>query len=76
MVLSALSRGLASVETDLLRGSMAAVGLGYEEIKNLCPPDIDVAYHNSVGSTTISGPEESMKSFIAHLTVSNIYFRN
>ncbi|XP_043468926.1 fatty acid synthase-like [Leptopilina heterotoma] len=73
MVLSALSRGLASVETDLLRGSMAAVGLGYEEIKNLCPPDIDVAYHNSVGSTTISGPEESMKSFIAHLTENKIF---
>ncbi|XP_043468912.1 fatty acid synthase-like [Leptopilina heterotoma] len=73
MVLAALSRGLASVEAEMPRGSMAAVGLGYEEIKNLCPPDIDVACHNSSSSSTISGPEESMKTFIANLIENKIF---
>lgn len=69
MILSALSRGLASVETKLPTGSMAAVGLGYEDVKPLCPSDIDVACHNGPDSTTISGPADSMKKFVADLTV-------
>ncbi|XP_043463802.1 fatty acid synthase-like [Leptopilina heterotoma] len=73
MVLSSLSRGLASVETKMPRGSMAAVGLGYEELKNLCPPDIDVACHNSSTNSTISGPEESMKTFVAQLQKKKIF---
>ncbi|XP_051160333.1 fatty acid synthase-like [Leptopilina boulardi] len=73
MVLSALSRGLASVETELPKGSMAAVGLSYEEIKNLCPPDIDVACHNSADSSTISGPADSMKAFVAQLKAKKIF---
>ena len=72
MVLSALSRGMASVESNLPRGSMAAVGLGYEDVKPLCPPDIDVACHNSSESSTISGPAETMKKFVADLTVRNL----
>ncbi|XP_051174620.1 fatty acid synthase-like [Leptopilina boulardi] len=75
MVLSALCRGLASVETEMPKGSMAAVGLGYEEIKNLCPPDIDVACHNSGNSSTISGPIDSMKAFVAHLTANKIFVK-
>ncbi|XP_043468900.1 fatty acid synthase-like [Leptopilina heterotoma] len=73
MVLAALSRGLASVETEMPRGSMAAVGLGYEEIKNLCPPDIDVACRNSADSCTISGPEESVKTFVTQLQEKKIF---
>ncbi|XP_051173561.1 fatty acid synthase-like [Leptopilina boulardi] len=73
MILSAYYRGLASVETDMPKGSMAAVGLGYEEIKKLCPPDIDVACHNSENSSTISGPADSMKAFVAYLTEKNIF---
>jgi fatty acid synthase len=69
MILSALSRGLASIETTLEPGSMAAVGLGYDEIKNLCPSDIDIACHNGPESSTISGPATSMKKFVVLLTV-------
>lgn len=69
MILSAYSRGLASIETEVIFGSMAAVGLGYEDVKNLCPPDIEVACHNSADSSTISGPAESMKKFVAELQV-------
>ncbi|XP_063988184.1 fatty acid synthase-like [Diachasmimorpha longicaudata] len=75
MVLSAYSRGLASIETDTIKGSMAAVGLGYEEIKDLCPSDIEVACHNGPESSTISGPAESMKAFVAHLTANKIFAR-
>lgn len=32
MILSAYSRGLASIETPFIKGSMAAVGLGYSEV--------------------------------------------
>lgn len=53
MVLLAFFRGLASVEVDLPKGSMAAVGLGYKDVKPLCPLDIDVACHNSSESSTI-----------------------
>lgn len=69
MVLAAYSRGLASIETDTIHGSMAAVGLGYEDVKDLCPSDIEVACHNSPESSTISGPAESMKAFVAKLQV-------
>ncbi|XP_017888250.2 fatty acid synthase-like, partial [Ceratina calcarata] len=75
MVLAAYSRGLASIETKMIRGSMAAVGLGYKEIKDMCPPDIEVACHNSSQSSTISGPAESMKKFVAELTAKNIFAR-
>ncbi|XP_033218585.1 fatty acid synthase-like [Belonocnema kinseyi] len=73
MILSALSRGLASVETKLPTGSMAAVGLGYDNVLPLCPPDIDVACHNGPDSTTISGPADSMKKFVADLTAKGIF---
>lgn len=69
MVLCAYSRGLASIETEVVRGSMAAVGLGYEDLKDLCPPDIEIACHNSSDSATISGPAEPMKNFVAQLQV-------
>lgn len=32
MILSAYSRGLASIETPFIKGSMAAVGLGYNQV--------------------------------------------
>ncbi|OXU24446.1 hypothetical protein TSAR_011485 [Trichomalopsis sarcophagae] len=73
MVLAALSRGLASVETELIYGSMAAVGLGYEDVAPLCPSDIDVACHNSAISATISGPAESMKKFVGDLKGKSIF---
>ncbi|XP_076761887.1 fatty acid synthase-like [Xylocopa sonorina] len=67
MVLAAYFRGRASLEYKMTYGSMAAIGLSLEETKDLCPPDIDVACHNSSDSCTISGPAESMKEFLAKL---------
>ncbi|XP_076761434.1 fatty acid synthase-like [Xylocopa sonorina] len=73
MVLAAYFRGRASLECKMTYGSMAAVGLGHEETKDLCPPDIDVACHNSSDSCTISGPAESMKEFVAKLQAKKIF---
>ncbi|XP_063894600.1 fatty acid synthase [Helicoverpa armigera] len=73
MILSAYSRGLVSLQTPFIRGSMAAVGLGYKAVKALCPPEIEVACHNSSDSSTISGPAEIMKTFVADLTSRGIF---
>lgn len=50
MILAAYFRGVASVETKIIRGSMAAIGLGYKQIKNEVPAAIDVACHNGPDS--------------------------
>ncbi|KAI4475626.1 hypothetical protein M0802_015089 [Mischocyttarus mexicanus] len=73
MILSALSRGLASAESELIPDAMAAVGLGYQKIRQHCPEDIDVACHNGPESSTISGPSESIKAFVAELQCKGIF---
>nr|UEN71129.1 fatty acid synthase 1 [Glyphodes pyloalis] len=73
MILAAYSRGLASIETPFIKGSMAAVGLGYSQVKNMCPPEIEVACHNGPDSSTISGPADIMKTFVAKLVAQGIF---
>ncbi|KAJ8711407.1 hypothetical protein PYW07_008649 [Mythimna separata] len=73
MILSAYSRGLVSLQTPFIRGSMAAIGLGYEQIIKMCPPEIEVACHNGPESSTISGPADIMKEFVAELTTKGIF---
>ncbi|XP_049878856.1 fatty acid synthase-like [Pectinophora gossypiella] len=73
MILSAYSRGLVSVQTPFIRGSMAAVGIGYEKVVPLLPPEIEVACHNAPESSTISGPAGIMKEFVAQLTAQGIF---
>ncbi|XP_049878858.1 fatty acid synthase-like [Pectinophora gossypiella] len=73
MILMAYSRGLVSVQTPFIRGSMAAVGVGFKQISKMVPPEIEVACHNGPESSTISGPAEAMKTFVATLTEQNIF---
>ncbi|CAH2052769.1 unnamed protein product, partial [Iphiclides podalirius] len=73
MILSAYCRGLASLETPFIKGSMAAVGLGYNQVKGMCPPEIEVACHNGPDSSTISGPADIMKEFVAKLAGQGIF---
>ncbi|XP_026314570.1 fatty acid synthase-like [Hyposmocoma kahamanoa] len=73
MILSAYSRGLVSIQTPFIHGSMAAVGLGYEKVLEMIPPEIEVACHNSSESSTISGPSDIMKEFVAKLTAEGIF---
>lgn len=46
---------------------MAAVGAGYNKMKNILPESIEVACHNSKDSCTLSGPAEEMETLIAKL---------
>ncbi|XP_075983866.1 fatty acid synthase-like [Anticarsia gemmatalis] len=73
MILSAYSRGLVSLQTPFIRGSMAAVGVGYDKISKIIPPEIEVACHNGPESSTISGPADVMKTFVAELTAKGIF---
>ncbi|CAF4803306.1 unnamed protein product [Pieris macdunnoughi] len=73
MILSAYSRGLAFIETPTTKGAMATVGLGYNQIKPLCPPEIEVACHNSPDFSTISGPADIIKTVITKLAQKGIF---
>ncbi|EEZ97866.2 fatty acid synthase [Tribolium castaneum] len=75
MILSAYSRGRASLEATLIRGMMAAIGMGYQQIKDKCPPSIEVACHNGPDSSTISGPTEDMEKFVKELQDQGIFAR-
>ncbi|XP_060836307.1 fatty acid synthase-like [Rhopalosiphum padi] len=73
MIMAAYARGRASVDTKLPDGMMAAIGLGYQSIKNRLPSDIDVACHNSKESCTISGPTASVKEFVEKLKSEKVF---
>ncbi|CAL7936070.1 unnamed protein product [Xylocopa violacea] len=74
-ILAGYFRGLAFMETKTSLGSMAAVGFGHEKMKELCPPDIDISCHNGPDSSTICGPVESMKKFVAQLQAKKIFVK-
>ena len=40
MILSAYSRGLVSLQTPFIRGSMAAVGIGYQQVLTFVIPSL------------------------------------
>lgn len=52
---------------------MAAVGLSWNDCKMKCPSDIFPACHNSADSVTVSGPVESIASFVQQLKSQNIF---
>ena len=73
MILSAYSRGMASLETKVPFGSMAAVGMGYNQLKDITPEGIEIACHNSTDSCTISGPADEIAKFVAKLKSENYF---
>ncbi|KAH8409664.1 hypothetical protein KR222_001306 [Zaprionus bogoriensis] len=73
MILAAYYRGKVSVETEKIKGSMAAVGIGYQAIKNLLPNTIEVACHNGPDSCTISGPILDVGKFVDELKAKDIF---
>lgn len=72
-IMAAYARGRASADTKLTDGLMAAVGLGYQHIKDRLPHDIDVACHNSSESCTISGPSKSIMEFVEVLKSEKVF---
>ncbi|XP_065216376.1 fatty acid synthase-like [Planococcus citri] len=73
MLLAAYYRGLVSLETVFIHGTMAAVGESYNHVKDILPPEIDIACHNGPTSCTISGPTEIMQDFIKTLQEKKIF---
>ena len=73
MILSAYSRGMASIETKTVLGSMAAIGMGFKKLRSLTPNGIEIACHNSADSSTISGPAEDVTAFVAELKAKKIF---
>ncbi|RVE48695.1 hypothetical protein evm_006661 [Chilo suppressalis] len=43
------------------------------QIKTMCPPEIEVAFRNAPDSSTISGPADIMKNFVAMLLAQGIF---
>lgn len=74
-MLVSYSRGKASKESTTIFGAMAAVGLNHREVAKILPSDVDIACHNSVDSTTVSGPAETVRLFVNDLAAKNIFAR-
>ena len=49
--------------------------MGYNQIKDKCPPSIEVACHNGPDSSTLSGPTEDMEKFVKELQDQGIFAR-
>nr|XP_050845903.1 fatty acid synthase-like [Vespula vulgaris] len=71
-ILAAYFQGISVIEAKIPHCCVALIGLGHKDIKDLCPDDIDVVCHNGPKSTTITGPSESMKTFIEKLRTTKI----
>ncbi|XP_053963784.1 fatty acid synthase [Anastrepha ludens] len=73
MILASYYRGKVSLEMEKIKGSMAAVGMGYKNIVNMLPDVIEVACRNSSDSCTISGPADDIAKFVADLKAKDIF---
>jgi fatty acid synthase len=61
------------VEVPHVRNDMCLAGLGAEEARKLCPPDIEVACHNGPNFCTLSGPAESTRKFVKSLQEQGVF---
>ncbi|XP_068156554.1 fatty acid synthase [Drosophila tropicalis] len=73
MILAAYYRGRVSLDVEKIKGSMAAVGVGYKTIIKMLPETIEVACHNGPDSCTISGPIDDVAQFVAELKAKGIF---
>lgn len=72
-VLSAYYKGKLLNEENTHDGLMAAVGMGYEQIKDQLPPNITVGCHNSAGTCTITGLRRDVIEFGEKLRSENVF---
>jgi fatty acid synthase len=52
---------------------MAAVGLNFKDVEKNLPSSIDIACHNGIESTTISGKAEDVRKYLGELKSQNIF---
>lgn len=74
-ILAAYARGKACNECEIIGGAMAAIGMNWKEVNTIVSDDIDIACHNGVESTTISGPADSVRSFVEFFRNANVFAR-
>uniref|UniRef100_T1J426 Fatty acid synthase n=1 Tax=Strigamia maritima TaxID=126957 RepID=T1J426_STRMM len=74
-ILNAYWRGRCVVDENVPPGLMAVVGMGWEELKKLCPKGVVLACHNAKTSVTIGGDADAVKKFMNQLTADGIYVR-
>jgi fatty acid synthase len=72
-ILAAYSRGLSFLQSEMIDGAMAAVAMPAEELTRIIPEDVDIACYNSRNLCTISGPAESVKTFVEELKLRKIF---
>ncbi|XP_067206011.1 fatty acid synthase-like [Linepithema humile] len=73
VILSSYYIGLGLKEMKKINYTMVNIGLSYENVKNICPPDIEVIYSNSQNTCSISGLKKSVKAFTKQLEASNVF---
>ncbi|XP_054279954.1 fatty acid synthase-like [Macrosteles quadrilineatus] len=73
MVLAAYARGKASLDSEVIQGMMAAIGLGYKEMCTMVPPTVDIACHNASDSCTLSGPTDDVINYVKELKDKGVF---
>ncbi|KAG4079180.1 hypothetical protein HA402_015836 [Bradysia odoriphaga] len=74
-ILIAYFRGKAFLETEIIDGAMASVGIGCKKIQSMLPKKVEVACRNGPDSCTISGPADDVHTFMEHLTSQGIFVK-
>ena len=74
-LLKAFWRSHVGQMVDLTSGSMAAVGLPWQQCVTLCPENVWPVCHNSPEINTISGESEAMSSLIQTLEENGVFVR-
>ncbi|XP_077868685.1 fatty acid synthase-like [Saccoglossus kowalevskii] len=74
-ILAAYWRGKCVIDAELPAGGMAAVGLSWEEAKQMCPEGVVAACHNTTDTVTISGPKTKVADFVSVLKQQDIFAR-
>lgn len=74
-ILAAHARGVASNESKTINGAMAAIGLNFKDVEKSLPSSLDIACHNGIDSTTISGPADDVRRYVEVLKEKNIFAR-
>jgi len=61
------------MEVAQVTSDRCLAGLGAEQARKQCPPDIEVACHNGPNFCTLSGPAESMTKFVKTLQEQGVF---
>lgn len=72
-VLIAYFYGKSIIETHKTIGAMAIVGLSFEETQKVCPSEVTLVADNASDSTTVSGPIDCIRNFVAQMQNNNIF---